>query len=268
MIRRPIPPGWRVGLGVGVAAAVAALYLLLSWRVHAENPRDTTVPTLSQLAAGVGEIFVPEDGETLADLPVWEDIRATGRRFLLGLGIGVGLSFLAGVAMGTLTPVGAGCGPTLLFFGAVPPTAMLAVYYQVFGIGESLFLALIALGVFPLLAGGLYKSVLADVPDHAVSKAYTLGASHAEVVWNVIVPQTLPRFLESTRLAAGLGLIFLIAGEWGFADVGFGYQLKLWSRIAAMDLAYPYLFLLGLFGLAVDRGLLWLRRWACPWWSE
>ncbi|QDT15592.1 ABC transporter permease subunit [Alienimonas californiensis] len=134
---------------------------------------------------------------------------------------------------------------------------MLAVYYRAFGIGEALYVGLIALGVFPLLAGGLYKSVLTDVTDHAVSEAYTLGASHAEAVWNVIVPQTLPRFLESLRLAAGLGMIFLIAAERLLADVGIVYQ---------HDTLYDFLTAQGNVaqGLMLDRTSLAFRFFQYP----
>ncbi|MEM9703533.1 MAG: ABC transporter permease subunit [Planctomycetota bacterium] len=273
MIRKPIRTSTRVILGVLCAGHLVVAYSFLSWQAHAENPNNTTVPNASQLIDGVTEIATPPRSRKDDSLnwEKWElknDFLATGRRFLVGLAAGAALSLVVGVAMGSLTPVGAALGPTILFFGSIPPTAMLAVYYRLFGVEESLYIGLIALGVFPLLAGGLYKSVLTDVPDHAISKAYTLGASHAEVVWNVIVPQTLPRFLESLRLAAGLGMIFLIAAEWLLADVGFGHRLKLQNRIADMSQAYPYLFLLGLFGLAVDRALLEIRRRAAPWWTE
>ena len=263
MIRRPIHPPARIALGVGCALAVVFGYSILSWQAHRENPDNTTVPNAAQLWDGAAGLVAPD---RRGDRPVVEDSAATAGRFALGMAAGVGLSFLVGIAMGALTPVGAALGPTLLFFGAIPPTAMLAIYYRVFGIGEALFVGLIALGVFPLLAGSLYKSVLTDVTDHALFKAYTLGASDAEVVWNVVVPQTLPRFIEGVRLAAGLGMIFLIAAEWLLADEGFGHTLKLQTRRGAMDEAFPYLFLLGAFGLAVDFALLRLRKSLAPWW--
>ena len=265
MIRRPIRPLTRVLLGAGCALAVVAGYSFLSWQAHRENPDNTTVPNAAQLWDGVKTIFTPDDDGGWA---LGNDALATGRRFALGLAAAAGLAFVVGAAMGAVTPVGAAVGPTLLFFGAVPPTAMLAFYYRVFGIGEALYVGLPAAGVFPLLTAGLYKSVLTDVPDHALNKAYTLGASHAEVVWNVIVPQVLPRFLESLRLAAGLALIFLILIEWQQADVGFGYELRRQYRQADMNESYPYLALLGAFGLAVDFGLLRLRARLCPWWAE
>ena len=263
MIRRPVSAPARVALGVGCALAVVLGYSFLSWQAHRENPTNTTVPNAAQLWEGT-KTLVSEN--RAGDVPLVEDATATARRFSSGMAAGVGLSFLVGIAMGCLTPVGAALGPTLLFFGAIPPTAMLAIYYRVFGIGETLYVGLIALGVFPLLAGGLYKSVLTDVSDHAISKAYTLGASDAEVVWNVVVPQTLPRFIEGVRLAAGLGMIFLIAAEWLLAGEGFGHTLRLRSNKAAMDEVYPYLFLLGAFGLGVDYLLLKLRKFVAPWW--
>ena len=264
MIRRPLRTRARVLLGAGCALAVVFAYSLLSWQAHRENPGNRTVPNAGQLWAGVGEMVTPDrSGEVV----LLNDAAATSRRFVVGLTIGAGLAFLVGTAMGALSPVGAALGPTLLFFGSIPPTAMLAVYFRVFGIEEALYVGIIAFGVFPLLAGGLEKSIAADVTDHAISKAYTLGASHAEVVWNVIVPQTLPRFLESLRLAAGLAMIFLIAAEWALAYEGFGYTLKMRSRKADMAVAYPYLALLGAFGLLVDRGLYELRRFVAPWWD-
>ena len=263
MIRRPVSPPVRLALGIGCALAVVLGYSLLSYQAHRDNPDNTTVPNAGQLWDGAVKLLSPDRG---GDVVLVEDAAATAGRFAVGLAAGVGLSFFVGVAMGCVTPVGAALGPTLLFFGSIPPTAMLAVYFRLFGIGEALYVGLIALGVFPLLAGSLYKSILADVSDHAIHKAYTLGASDAEVVWNVVVPQTVPRFLEGVRLAAGLAMIFLIAAEWLLADAGFGHTLKLQTRRGAMDEAFPYLFLLGAFGLAVDYLLLRVRRLVAPWW--
>ncbi len=149
MIRRRSPPP--ASPWVSAALAVALAYSLLSWQAHQDNPRNTTVPNAAQLYDGVCAIATPNTrtGEWL----LGADAVATGRRFFIGMTLGLTASFLVGVAMGALTPVGAAFGPTLLFFGSIPPTAMLAVYYQVFGIGEGLYLGLIAVGVFPLLAG-------------------------------------------------------------------------------------------------------------------
>ena len=265
MVRRPLPPWLRVSLGAACVLVVLAAYAWVCHDVHAENPRNTTVPNFTQFRDGWRRMVEPDRSDTRW-LPT--DLAATYERFAVGMAVGVALSFLLGVAMGAVSEVGAFLAPTVLFFGSVPPTAMLALYMVAFGTGFKVYVGLIALGIFPLLGLTVYGAVLKDVTDHAISKAYTLGASHAEVVWNVICRQILPRFLESVRLAAGLGMIFLIAAEWLLADVGVGYRLRMQGRLQDMAVVYSYLLILGAIGLALDFALVRLRRWLCPWWGE
>ena len=118
---------------------------------------------------------------------------------------------------------------------------MLAVYFVVFGMEAKLFVAMIALGIFPTLAQGIYQAAKKDVSDHAVFKAYTLGASQLEVIWNVVFQQVLPRIIENVRLQIGPAMVFLIAAEWLIADTGFGYRLRIQSRLLHMNVVYIYL---------------------------
>ena len=141
-------------------------------------------------------------------------------------------------------------------------------YFVIFGTQFQLYIAMIALGIFPTLAQSIYQAAKNDVSDHAIYKAYTLGASQMEVIWNVIVPQILPRIVENVRLQIGPAMIFLIAAEWVNADVGFGYRLRIESRLTRMSVVYTYLAILGLFGFAIDHALSWTRRRLSPWFGE
>lgn len=186
----------------------------------------------------------------------------------VGVLVGVMLSLVVGLAMGCFSVAEAFFGPPLSFFAKIPPTAMLAVYYVIFGIKFEFYVAMIALGIFPTLAQSIYQAAKKDVTDHAIYKAYTLGASQLEVIWNVILPQILPRVIENVRLQIGPAMIFLIAAEWANADVGFGYRLRIESRLTRMNVVYIYLAILGLTGFAMDYVLSWLRRKLSPWFGE
>ena len=108
-----------------------------------------------------------------------------------------------------------------------------------------------------------------DVSEHAIFKAYTLGASHAETIWNVVFRQILPRIIENIRLQIGPAMVFLVAAEWAVSgDAGFGYRLKMESRMQNMNVVYSYLIILGTSGLLIDWGLSSLRRKLCPWFGE
>ena len=145
---------------------------------------------------------------------------------------------------------------------------MLAVYFVLFGIETQLYIAIIALGIAPTLAMSVYSAVNKDVTDHAIYKGYTLGASQMEIVYEVVYKQILPRIIQNIQLQIGPAMVFLIAAEWMMADTGFGYRLRIQSRLLNMNVVYLYLFTLGVAGFGMNWLLTIARRKCCPWFGE
>jgi len=123
---------------------------------------------------------------------------------------------------------------------------------------------MIAVGILPALAMSVFIAVK-EFPDELQYKAYTLGASHAEVVWNILARQVLPQLLDAVRLSIGPAMVYLIAAEMVVGDVGFGYRIRLQSKLLNMSVVYPYLALLAGFGFLADWSLRRMRRRWCPW---
>lgn len=186
-------------------------------------------------------------------------------RFILGILFGGSLAFLVGIAMGCFAWVEAFFQPPISFLASIPPTAMVVVYMLVFGLEMKMFVAVVGMGIFPTLAQSIYQAVKNDVPESAVYKAYTLGASPLEVIWEVVIPQILPRIIDAIRLQVGPAMIFLIAVELGLGSEGIGYRLRNAPRGNYYNVIFIYLILLGVFGMVVDWGLRAIRRWLCPW---
>lgn len=276
MIRKPIPIFVRILLGVLSIGLLIGGYSWLSARQKKINPKDTTIPNAEQFAEGWGKVIEkhglkpPETWLEKLHQHRWlpEDMIVTYGRLFAGLFVGVLLSLIVGIAMGCLSPVEAFCLPLLSFFAKIPPTAMLAVYFVIVGINFQFYIAMIALGIFPTLAQAIYQSAKKDVSDHAVNKAFTLGASNMEVVWNVIFQQVLPRIIENIRLQIGPAMVFLIAAEYAVGGEGFGYRLKIQSRILNMNVVYIYLIVLGVSGFIFDWILSITRRKLCPWFGD
>lgn len=268
MIRIPVSPGTKIGLGIASFVILAGIYTYLSHRQHVKNPRDTTIPSWSQLGEGIKKVVKPDDMEYHGRSWIWVDSKASFERLFSGLAIGILCSIVIGVAMGCFTPAEAFLLPPLSFLAKIPPTAMLAVFFVLVGTGEAMYVTMIAFGVLPTLAQAVYQAAKKDVPDELLYKAYTLGASHAELVWNVVYKQILPRILESVRLQIGPAMVYLIAAEWMNAELGFGYRLRFQSRLLQMNVVYVYLVYLGLIGLAIDWTLTYARRKICPWFGE
>lgn len=265
MIRKPIARRWTVCLGVLSVACLIGLYAYLAHRQKVANPSDKTIPNWTQLKEGVKK--ATSESRRTSERWLVVDSKATVLRFFLGMGVGIVCSIIVGLAMGCFSPIEAFLYPPLALIAKLPPTAMLAVFFVMVGTGTNMYVAMIAFGVLPVLAQTVYLAVK-DVPDEVQYKAYTLGASHAEVIWNVIVRSVLPNLIDAVRLQIGPAMVYLIAAELVVGDVGFGVRIRLQMRLLNMSVVFPYLALLATFGFAMDFALRRLQHFLCPWYTQ
>ncbi|MEO0586985.1 MAG: ABC transporter permease subunit [Planctomycetota bacterium] len=267
MIRQPITSRTRLLLGVGSVVALLVAYTLLSMWQQQVNPDSRTIPGWFAIAEAVQRAASP--APISGDIILIQDTLATFGRLLAGLAVAVASALVIGIAMGCFTPVEALLAPPLAFLAKIPPTAMLAVFFVIVGVGGSgFYIAMIAFGVTPTLAQAVYLSARDDVPRELLDKASTLGASPVELILAVVLRQVAPRLIEAVRLQVGPAMVYLIAAEYVVADVGYGYRLRIEARKINFDLVYFYLAVLGVVGLLTDLALTQLRRTLCPWFSR
>lgn len=262
MIRSPIQKKTRIFLGILSIALLVLGYTWLSHRQHLNNPDDTTIPSWSQIGKGLTKMT--EVNKRSGERWVVVDAKASATRYFLGLALGASLAFAMGLMMGCFTPVEALLLPVLSLLAQVPATAALAVFFVLVGTGQEMYVVMIAFGILPVMAQTVYLAVK-EFPEELQFKSYTLGASHAEVIFSIIVRQVLPKLLDSLRLSIGPALVYLIAAEMVLGDVGFGYRIRLQSKLLNMDVVYPYLALLALFGFMMNNLLRQAQRKLCPW---
>lgn len=262
MIRSPISPWATAVLSILGVALLFLVYSGLSRRQSAINPKQRVIPGWEVFMDGAERLVAPQ-GERPSML--YTDLRATYWRLLLGLSLGVVLSVLVGIAMGAYTWVEATLAPIISFLAKIPPTAMLPIYFVLVGTDQTMFTAMVALGIFFTMAQSVYQAIVNEVKDVAINKAYTLGASDAEIIYEVVWKQILPSILDNIRLQIGPAMIFLLAAEMLVGGEGIGYRIRMESRVLNMSIVYIYLGLLGFTGLLADWILVWLRRKVCPW---
>lgn len=283
-IRQPLGEHWKWFLGFLGIVILCLVYEWLSYRQHQANPTDTTIPSVSQMADGLRQVCTPREnplkaafGGTEDDTGTWEkikttwiyqDVTATYGRLIKGLLWGCVISVLLGLLMGCFEGLAAILLPPLSFLAKVPGTAMLAVFFVMAGTGETMFTAMIGFGVLPTLVQAVYLSAKHDIHEEEVNKAYTLGASNFEVIYAVVLRQIMPKVIDSIRLQFGPAMVYLIAAEMLVGQVGMGYQIRMQQRLLNMAIVYDYIIILGLTGLAMDKGILAFRRYWCPWFSR
>lgn len=273
MIRQPIKQSNSIILGVVSIVLAIVGYTALSWRQHAANPDDKSIPTWSQMYKGFQQSATPQKRSGEVWLKV--DAKATGARLGISLGVGVGFGLLLGI-LGCLSTVKAFLSPILSFASQIPPTAIIAVFFAFVPIMATispmteeynLYIAIVCFGVVPSMAQGIHLSIR-DVPDQLIFKAYTLGASHLEVIYSVIFRQIFPRIIDIILSLFGPTMVYLIAAEMLCAGEGFGYRIRLQSRLVNMDVVFPYIIILSAFGFSVKIALTRMQLWLCPWFTR
>ena len=263
-MRKPIARKWMFLIGLFSVTLLLGGYGFLSHYQHEKNSDDTTIPTWGQLRVGaVAAVSADRKGERW----LLVDFKATYSRLIMGVALGVFGAIILGILMGCFAPIEGFFIPILSLLAKTPPTAALAVFFVMVGTDMSMYITMIAFGVLPTLAQAIYLGVK-EVPEELINKGWTLGASPLEMIGKIIVPYVLPKMIDAVRLQIGPAMVYLIAAEMVVGHEGFGYRIRLQSKLLNMSTVYPYLAILASSGYLLDYTLKFIQRKFFPWYSS
>jgi NitT/TauT family transport system permease protein len=174
----------------------------------------------------------------------------------------LGMSF--GLAIGAVPYVRSILAPFIGALSMIPPLAILPILFIVLGLGEVAKIALIVIGITPVVVRDLALRA-GELPQEQLIKAQTLGASSWLLSTRVILPQLWPRLIDAVRLQLGCAWLFLIAAEAIASTEGLGYRIFLVRRYLAMDVIIPYVVWITLLAFSMDWGLRVMRARLFPW---
>jgi len=244
---------------------VIVVYLFASNARLAENAHDKLLPSMSSFASAIDRIaFTPS--KRTGEILFIQDTKASLERLGIGIGISGVLALLMAIPLGLIPYVRSGLSPFVAAFSMVPPMAILPILFIVFGMGEMAKVALIVIGVTPLLVRDLQQRVM-EIPVEQLIKAQTLGASSWTIIVRVILPQIMPRLLDGIRLTLGTAWIFLISAEAISATEGLGYRIFLVRRYLSMDIILPYVLWITILAFLFDFLLKKATYKIFPWYA-
>jgi len=255
------------GLGLLLALlpflVAGGFYVSASFVRHINNPGDRLLPNVTQLIEGIQQVAFSEEKRT-GMIILWGDTHAS----LVRLGLGIGISAIAGLLFGILTGMfpyaRSTFSPMIAVLSLIPPMAILPILFIALGLDELSKIALIVLGIAPFIMRDIQARVL-EIPGEQLIKAQSLGASSWQIALRVILPQITPRLIDTVRLSMGAAWLFLISAEAIAAEQGLGYRIFLVRRYMAMDVILPYVAWITLLAYVSDRLLLKLNHRCFPW---
>jgi NitT/TauT family transport system permease protein len=220
----------------------------------------------------LGPTVLPSPSETFADFPgLWFDHALTRntlvslQRVVLGFGLAALVGIPVGVLCGCFRRVGAFLAPLMIGGRNIPVAAVIPLTLSFFGINEFqkimfIFIACVAFVIMDT------ATAIADVSDRYIDTAYTLGATHRQIVMKVLVPLAMPSIFNSLRLLFGLAFGYIMLAEviQTGGRGGLGSIINMAQKRSQPTYILLVLMLIPLVALAIDRLLFWVQRQLFP----
>jgi sulfonate transport system permease protein len=198
--------------------------------------------------------------------------------FFLNTGISlarVAAGFLAGSLLGAL--IGAAMGlsrrvehyvhPLFQAFSQVPVLGWLPLAMMVFGIGESLKVAIIAQASLVPIAVNVFTGIR-RVPAKYLEVARAFEFSHTQLLRKVIFPASVPSLFVGLRYGLTLAWLSLVTVELLASSEGLGFLIVWGRQLFQLDLVLVAIVSIGLVGLLLDQGLACIEARLLSWRRE
>jgi sulfonate transport system permease protein len=252
--RRRLGPGKPIKFG----AAIGPVLLLVIWSIGSAtgwlDPRILSAPWT----------VVTTTGDLIADGRLQSNLLTSTQRAFVGLGFGVLLGVVLALLSG-LSRLGEAIldGP-IQIKRAIPSLALLPLLILWLGIGESMKITTITLGVFVPIYIHTHNG-LRSIDSRYVELAQTVGLSRWDFIRRVVLPGALPGFLLGLRFAVTGAWLSLVVVEQINSTNGIGYMMELARTYGQTDIIIVGLVLYGALGLLSDGAVRLIQRRALSW---
>jgi sulfonate transport system permease protein len=181
-----------------------------------------------------------------------------------GLAVGAGLALVLGSVAGLLRIGDDLVDPPVQMARMLPHLALMPLLIIWVGIGESLKITLVSLGVFFPMYFNIYAGIR-DIDERLVEAARTCGLGPLARIRHVILPGALPALFLGLRLAIGAAWLSLVVGETVATQSGIGFLMMEAREFSQTDVVVVGLFVYALLGLLSDLVLRIAERRALTW---
>ncbi len=251
---------WRLGPGRAIpyGRAIGPILLLLLWfgasALGLIDPRILPAPWTVVQAA----LDLISDGRLQDNLET-SAIRA-GQGFAYGVLGGVVVALLAGLTrFGEYTLDG-----LVEVKRAIPTLALIPLLMLWLGIGETMKVTIIALGVFAPVYINTFAG-LRGIDSKYVELAETLKVSHWSFLRHVVLPGALPGFLLGLRFGVNAAWLTLVVVEQLNATSGIGYMIDLARTYGQTEIVLVGICVYALLGLTSDGIVRLIQRRVLSW---
>ncbi|MER7002800.1 ABC transporter permease [Dactylosporangium sp. NPDC000555] len=152
----------------------------------------------------------------------WGDLAVSGKEFLYGFGISVGVGVPVGLLMGWYRIIDAVSNPVLIFLNIAPRIAIAPLFVIWFGIGTASKVWVVVISaIVPIITSARAGVVTLERSLVAMSRSY--GSSDLRVLRTVVLPAAVPAISSGMRLGIGQAWLGVVLAEYIASTKGLGF---------------------------------------------
>ena len=238
-----------------VASFFGAIFIIFVWFALEQFLCLPVLPSPVRVAANISEIFF----NAIAVHCVY----SLGR-ILAGLLLAVGIGLPVGILMGWSVRTDRILSPIVYLTYPVPKIALLPIVMLIFGLGEgSKIIMLFLILVFQVVIA--MRDGIRAIPAEVLYPLVSLGASFRVILWEVLLPASLPKFMTAIRVAMATAISVLFFTETFGTQYGMGYFIMdAWLRVNYLEM-YSGIVILSGMGLVLFGAIDFAERYFCRW---
>lgn len=243
------------GVLIGVEILVPILLLALWWLASA-NSTNTFFPPLQSILERMWQLL---------QTPVfWTNVGASVGNLLLSFVLASALGVVLGTALGLVKPIAWLVEPTVHFFRAIPPVALVPIFVSLIGFGnETRILSITLSALFPVLISTIDGIKGAEPTLGMVSRVYRIG--WLDRLQSVVLPAASPRILSGMQVGLMAAFVVMIASEMLGSSNGLGAMtLQAQQSFMIADM-WVGILTLGVLGYAATALFVLFRRRVLRW---
>jgi ABC-type nitrate/sulfonate/bicarbonate transport system permease component len=176
-----------------------------------------------------------------------------------GLLIGGSIGLVLGVLLGLFRPMYWLFEVSLEAIRPVPSVALIPIVLLIFGLGYAMEISLVAkTSMWPIFF--LTHAAVRGVKPRLIEVSRLLRMGLVERVRKIILPAAAPGIFVGFRLSVAAAMIVAVTVEIAANPIGLGFAMMEAQERLRPDLAFAYLFWVGLVGWSINSGILALQR--------
>lgn len=221
------------------------------WEIVGHTEAGLILPPLSKIFTRMAEI-VPTKS-------FLDALYITGKSFLIGNVIAIGIGIPLGVLMGRVKTADSLVLPWVNLFLSAPLSALVPVIMVLAGIGEVTIVLTVVLFAMWIIVLNARAGVL-NIPPSLIEMSKSFGASRYQSFKNIYVWAALPEILAGIRLGMIRAVKGVVIGQLLISVVGFGTLFEIYASNFLMEHFWALILVIFAFAFSLNEALAWTER--------